>query len=98
MLQLGGSRRETGARRGRSGRHGVAVAPRRPSSASAPWIATHGEAEKLRSGTRAGLGEPGVGRRPGRAGGAWPATSGRPGRTGEGERIERVERGRKKFD
>ena len=72
------------------------MAPQRPSSASAPWIATRGEAEKLRSGTGAGLGEPGVGRRPGRAGGAWPATSGRPGRTGEGERIERVERERKK--
>ena len=51
-----------------------------------------GEAEKLRSGTGAGLGEPGVGRRPGRAGGARLATSGRPGRIGEGERIERVER------
>ena len=74
----------------------VAVARRRPSSASTPWIATRGEAEQLRSGTGVGLGEPGVGRRPGRAGGAWPATSGRPGRTGEGERIERVERERER--
>ena len=53
-------------------------------------------AEKLRSGTGAGLIEPGVGRRPGQAGGARPATSGRPGRTGEGERIERVERERER--
>ena len=47
-----------GAWRGRPGRHGVAVASRWPSSASTPWIATRGEAERLRSGTGAGLGEP----------------------------------------
>jgi len=55
-----------GAWRGRPGRHGVAVASRWPSSASTPWIATRGEAERLRSGTGAGLGEP----RDGEA--AWP--------------------------
>jgi hypothetical protein len=41
------------ARHGRSGRHGVAMAPRQPFLASAPWIATRGEAEKLRRGTGA---------------------------------------------
>jgi hypothetical protein len=42
------SRTRDGSRRGRPGRHDVVVAVRRPSSVSAPWIATRGEAEKLR--------------------------------------------------
>ena len=62
----GRSKTQEEARRGRPGRHGVAVASRWPSSASTPWIATRGEAERLRSGTGAGLGEP----RDGEA--AWP--------------------------
>ena len=88
-----------GAWRGRPGRHGVAVASRWPSSASTPWIATRGEAERLRSGTGAGLGEP----RDGEA--AWPggrrvAGGLAHGRrwTGEGERAEREEREREKKD
>ena len=70
------------------------MAPRRPSSASAPWIATRGEAEQLRSGTGVGLGEPGVGRRPGRAGGARREAGGlwSAGRTGEGRESRERER------
>ena len=77
-----------GAWRGRPGRHGVAVASRWPSSASTPWIATRGEAERLRSGTGAGLGEP----RDGEA--AWPGgrrAAGDPGRPAEQGRRGRAE-------
>ena len=86
-----------GAWRGRPGRHGVAVASRWPSSASTPWIATRGEAERLRSGTGAGLGEPSAEEV------AWPGGRRVAGGlvhgrrwTGEGERAEREERERKR--
>ena len=93
-MGLGEPKAREGAWRGRPGRHGVAVASRWPSSASTPWIATRGEAERLRSGTGAGWVNLGMGRRPGRAGGARPATSGRPGRNrgGKGEKREREQR------
>ena len=80
------SRARDRSRRGRSGRHGVVVAVRRPSSVSAPWIATRVEAEKLRE-------------KPGRSswwhgeGAARGRRPRRPAQTGEGERgKERVER------
>jgi len=72
-------------RRSRPGRHGVAVAVRRPSSASAPWIATRGD-EKLQEGP----GRSGWWHGEGAARGHRPR---RPAQTGEGERgKERVER------
>ena len=60
---LGESRAREGARSGRPARHGVAVAPRRQSSACAHGVAPRGEAERV---AVAGLGEPGGGEA------AWP--------------------------
>jgi len=79
------------ARCGRPGRHGVAVAVRRPSSTSAPWIATRGEAENLQEKPR--VERTGGAARERRVAGKRRAAVGsaRPGRNREGEGREERE-------
>jgi len=76
-----------GAWRGRPGLHGVAVAPRRQSSACAHGVAPRGEAERV---AVAGLGEPGGGEATWPGGRRAAGGSAQPGaRQGRGEREQR---------
>jgi len=84
--------------RGRQSLHGVAVAPRRQSSACAHGVAPRGEAERV-GWVRFGA-NPVPGRWPGRASGARREAGGpgRPAEQGRRGRAEREKREREKKD